>query len=188
VRGLLDYAQFGVTASDHGFLLLERGLDQYRLSPSFYQVFHADGANPEVRVGADFGRLLRLEGFDRSIRPVIRPELVVEIVTYWRALAPLDDEYRLIFLFWNDARELVRVQPEERAVHWYSTWLWEPGQQVKIVLPPLPVGDLPHMGVAVLRPGAGDSDIGGRVTPINSTLGQRLSLWEHDTVLELVRP
>ena len=32
VRELLEYGQFGIAASDHGFLLLERDLDEYRLS------------------------------------------------------------------------------------------------------------------------------------------------------------
>ena len=41
VRELLDYAQFGVAESDHGFLLLERGLDEYRFSPTFYAAFLA---------------------------------------------------------------------------------------------------------------------------------------------------
>jgi uncharacterized membrane protein len=188
VRDLLDYAQFGVAASDHGFLLLERDLDQYRLSPTFYDVFLADNPAPEVRVGADFGGLLRLQGFDWTVRPVVRPGLVVEITTYWQALVPLEQEFRFVFYFWDAEGALVRVQPEEQAVHWYSTWLWEPGQVVKLTLPALPVGDLSHMGVAVLHPGAEDMDVEGRVVPIASVLGESLALWQQDTILELVRP
>jgi uncharacterized membrane protein len=188
VRELLDYAQFGVAESDHGFLLLERGLDDYRLSPTFHDVFLAAGATPQVPVGAAFGGLLRLEGFDWAVRPVVRPELVVEITTYWRVLSPLDDEYRLVFYFWNEEHRLVHVQPEEQAVHWFPTWLWEPGQLVKLTLPPLPVGDLSHAGVAVLHPGAQDRDAERRVGPITSSSGQPLVLWEQDTILELVKP
>ena len=188
VGDLLDYAQFGVAASDHGFLLLERGLDQYRFSPTFYDVFHAAGARPQVAVGAGWSSLLLLEGFDWEVRPVVRPALSVEITTYWRALSPLDDGYRLIFYFWDDDRHLVRVQPEELAVHWFPSWLWEPGQVVKLTLPPLPVGDLPHVGVAVLLPRTEDSDVEGRLMPITSTTGKPLSLWDQDTILELVRP
>jgi uncharacterized membrane protein len=188
VRDLLDYAQFGVAASDHGFLLLERFLDHYRLSPAFYDVFHAENPTPEVPARADFGGLLRLEGFDRTVRPVVRPELVVEISTYWRALTTLEDEYRLVFYFWDDDKDLVRVQPEEQALYWYPTWLWEPGREVKVTLPPLPVGDLPHVGVAVLRPGADNMDADGRVIPITSPTGASLELWERNTSLELVKP
>ena len=72
-------------------------------------------------------------------------------------------------------------------MRWYPTWLWEPEQVVKVTLPPLPVGDLPHVGVAVLHPGAGDSDVEGRVVPIAATSGQTLSLWEQGTILELER-
>jgi hypothetical protein len=188
VRDLLDYAEFGVAASDHGLLLLERNLDHYRLSPSFYDVYHAEDRTPRVPVGADFGGLLRLEGFDKTVRPVVRPELVVEITTYWQALAPLEEEYRLVFYFWDKEGRLVHVQPEEQAVHWYPTWLWEPGQVVKITLPALPVGDLPHVGVAVLHPRAQDRDVDGRLVPITSATGQPLDLWQEGTILELAKP
>ena len=127
-------------------------------------------------------------GLTANVRPVVRPDLVVEISTYWQVLAPLEEEYRLVFYFWDEQGQLVRVQPEERALHWYPAWLWEPGQVVKVTLPPLPVGDLPHVGVAVLRPGAADREVEGRVTPITPTGGQTLSLWEQDTILELADP
>jgi uncharacterized membrane protein len=188
VRELLDYAEFGLAGSDHGFLLLERGLDNYRFSPTFYDAFLAGNALPQVPVGAEFGKLLRLEGFDWNVRSVVRPEQVVEITTYWQALSPLDKDYRLVFFFWNEAGHLVRVQPEEQAVHWYPTWLWEPGQVVKVSLPPLPVGDLAHVGVAVLGPGIEDSDVSGRVVPIAPAAGRHQTLWEQDTILELTRP
>jgi uncharacterized membrane protein len=188
VRELLDYGRFGVAQSDHGHLLLQRGLEDYWLSPALYEVFLAGDTAPQVPVGADLGGLLRLEGFDRTVRPVVRPELVIEITTYWQALSPLDDEYRLVFFFWDEQGRLARVQPEEQAVHWYPTWLWEPGQVVKLALPPLPVGDLLHVGVAMLRPGSQDREIEGRVVPITSATGQPLSLWERDTILELVNP
>jgi uncharacterized membrane protein len=188
VRELLEYGQFGIAASDHGFLLLERDLDEYRLSPTFYQVFIAGDSEPQVPVGADFAGLLRLEGFGRSVRSVVRPELVVEITTYWRALAPLEQEYRLVFYFWDEEGHLVHIQPEEKALHWYPTWFWEPGQRIKVTLPPLPVGDLAHAGVAVLLPGAGDREIEGRLVPIAPSGGQPLSLWEQDTIVELIEP
>lgn len=198
MRELLDYAEFGVARSDHGFLLLERGLDNYRLSPTFQESFLATGALPQVPVVADFGALLRLEGFDWNIRPVVRPELVVEIATYWRALTPLDEAYSVVFFFRDGDGRLVRIQPEEQAAHWYPTWLWEPGQVVKLTLPPLPVGDLPRVGVAVVRPGFKDSDVDGRLAPTMPTMGRERtggqvpSPWEQavgtDLILELPRP
>ena len=188
VRDLLDYAQFGVAASDHGFLLLERGLDQYRISPSFYDVFSGEDQDPEVHAGADFGGLLQLAGVDWSERPVVRPERVLQITTYWRALAPIEQELRFVFYFWDQEGRLVRIQPEELAVHWFPTWLWEPGRVVKLPLPPLPVGDLPHVGVAVLQPGAVPLEIDGRLVPIVPSGGGSLCLWEDDTILELPKP
>jgi hypothetical protein len=188
VRELLDYAQFGVAASDHGLILLERGLDDYRLSPTFYEAFWANDAKPQVPFRADFGEVLRLEGFDWNVRPVVRPELVVGLTTYWRALSSMEEEYRLVFFFWDREGNLVHIQPEEYAVHWYPTWLWEPNQVIKIALPPLPVGDLPHIGVAVLRPRIENLDTGGRVVPITSADGQPLVLWEENTILEMVKP
>jgi hypothetical protein len=193
VQEMLDYAQFGVAGSDHGYLLLERGLGEYLLSPAFYEAFEAGepGAplpGEAIGIGADFGGVLRLEGFDWKVRPVIRPELVVEITTYWRALAPLNEEYRLVFFFWDGDRNLVRVQPEARAVHWYPTWLWEPEQLVQVSLPPLPVGHLSHVGVAVLRPGVENMDVAGRLAPEPTVSGQPLQLWEENTIVELAKP
>jgi hypothetical protein len=188
VRELLEYGQFGIASSDHGFLLLERELDHYRFSTTFYQVFLTGDSEPQVALDISFDGLLRLEGFDRDVRPVVRPEPVVEISTYWQALAPIDEEYRLVFYFWDKKGQLVRVQPEEQALHWYPTWLWEPGQVVKVRLPSLPVGDLPRVGVAVLHPGAADRDLEGRVTPITSPSGQATILWEQDTIVELTTP
>jgi uncharacterized membrane protein len=188
VRELLDYAQFGVARSDHGLLLLERGLDNYRLAPTFYDAFLGSDARPQVPLGADFGGLLRFQGFDWNVRPVVRPEQVVEIVTYWKALSPLEENYRLVFYFWDEADRLVWIQAEEQIVQWYPTWLWNPGQVVKVALPPLPVGDLAHVGVGVLAPGAKGSDIEGRIVPIIPLAGQDLALWEQDTILELTKP
>jgi hypothetical protein len=188
VRELLEYGEFGIAGSSHGFLLLERDLDEYRQSSEFDQVFLAGDSNPQIPLDVSFGGLLHLAGFDRDIRPVVRPELVVEVSTYWRALVPLEEEYRLVFFFWDEQGDLVHVQPEERALHWYPTWLWEPGQVIKVQLPPLPVGDLPHVGVAVLRHGAGNLELEGRVTPITPASGENLYLWEQDTILELISP
>ncbi len=185
---MLDYAEFGVRESDHGFLLLERDLDDYRWSPTFYDAFSIADVSSQVAVGADFGGLLTLEGFEQSVRPVVRPELVVEITTYWTAPSFLEEEYRMVFFFWDEDRRLVRIQPEEHVARWYPTWLWEPGQSVKVSLPALPVGDLPHVGVALLRPGVENSDVQGRVAPIRSVAGKPLSLWEDNTILELVKP
>jgi hypothetical protein len=188
VRELLEYGEFGMAESDHGFLLLERGLEEYRQSSKFDQVFLAGDSKPQVPLDISFGGVLQLVGYDRDIRPVVRPELVVELSTYWRVLAPLQTEYRLVFFFWDEQWQLVRIQPEERALHWYPTWLWEPGQVIEVRLPPLPLGDLPHVGAAVLRPGADDRDLEGRVTPITAFGRQTISLWEHDTILELTSP
>jgi uncharacterized membrane protein len=188
VRDLLDYAQFGVAASDHGFLLLERGLDQYRISPAFYDVFTDLDQDPEVPASADFGGMLRLVGVDWTKRPVVRPQQVVQITTYWQVLAPIEEELRVVFYFWDQEGQLVRVQPEEASVHWFPSWLWEPGQVVKLSLPPLPVGDLPHAGVAVLHPGAGNLEASGRLVPIVSSGAKALSLWDQETILELPRP
>jgi hypothetical protein len=188
IRELLDHGHFGLAGSDHGFLLLARDLDSYRLSPTFDDVFLANETAAQVPVGADFGGLLRLQGFDRQVRPVVRPELVVQLSTYWQALTPLDEELRLVFYFWDEEGRLLHVQPEESLVHWYPTWLWEPGEQIRVTLPPLAVGDLPHVGVAVLWPGAAELNAGGRIVPITSSRGQSLSLWDQETVVELVNP
>jgi hypothetical protein len=188
VRELIEYAQFGVAEADHGFLLMERELGEYRLPAGFYDVFYAPQASPQASVGAEFGGQFRLVGIDWCVRPVVRRELVVEIVTYWEALTPTEEEIQPAFYFWNDKDELVRVQSEIPMMSWLPTWSWEPGQVVRVSLPPLPVGDLPLVGVALVRPGFEPTDKEGRLAPITPTTRQDLSLLEHDTILELVKP
>ncbi len=184
-RELMDYAQFGVAAADHGFLLLERDLSQYQIAPEFDDVFYAGETRPQVAVEADFAGAIRLEGFDWEVRPVVRPEQVVEITTYWQALAPPDQAYRIVFYFWDDAQHFLRIVPEVQAAQWFPTWLWQPGQVVKVTLPSLPVGDLSHAGLALLRPGYEPLQVEGRLVPITSASGGRVRLSDQDTILEL---
>jgi hypothetical protein len=188
VRELLDYAEFGIRASDHGILVLERDLDEYRLSPGFFEAFHSENPEPDKMVEAQFGGSLLLRGFDWESRSVVRPELVVEITTYWEVLSPLEDEYQLVFYFLDENGDIADVRPEERAVQWYPTWQWEPGQVVSISLPPLPVGDLSRAGVAVVRTGSDPGDRGSRLAPITSPSGRDLPLWDEGSILELVGP
>ncbi len=188
IRALLDSAQFGVAESDHGILLLERGADEFGLSPEFYAAFRAEDAVPEFPLQAYFGGLLRMEGFDWSIRPVVRPGLEVQITTYWRVLVPLAEEFRCVLFFWNDLGRLALVYPEEVTAAWYPTWLWAPDEVIRVTLPPLPVGDVPHTGVAIVRPGDDPLGGGGRLVPIETASGVPVSLREGDSVLELVRP
>jgi uncharacterized membrane protein len=188
IRALLDYVQFGVAKSDHGFLLLARGAEQYAPSPEFFTVFQVDDPRPQVRLQADVGGVLRFEGFDWTVQPVVRPGLEVQVTTYWRTLGPVAEEHRFVFFFWDASDRLVLVHPEEQIPAWYPTWRWEPGQTVRVTLPPLPVGDVPHAGVAVLRSGFDPLAVEGRLLPIEPASGQRVPLREEGTVLELVRP
>jgi uncharacterized membrane protein len=188
IRALLDYVQFGVAKSDHGFLLLARDSDQFAPSPEFYAVFQVDDFRPQVPDQADVGGVLRLEGFDWAVLPVVRPGLEVQVTTYWRALAPLVEEYRFVFFFWDELDRLALIYPEEQVPAWYPTWRWQPGQVVRVTLPPLPVGDVPHAGVAVLRPGFDPLAVEGRLLPIEPVSSRQVPLREGGTVLELVRP
>jgi len=187
VQQLLEYDRFGIVKADHGILLLERDLDSYRWSPRFYDAFLAGDAMPGVRVGARFGSLLELVGFDWVVRPVVTPRPLVQVTTYWRVLAPLDEGCRLAFYYLDSEGRVVGIRPEELAASWYPLWMWEPGQVAKVTLPPSPMGDVPHLGVALLHPFAEPADAGGRVAPITSTSENTLTLWEEGSIVELVR-
>jgi uncharacterized membrane protein len=185
---LLEYGEFGVAESDHGFLLLERGLGSYRLSDAFYDVFRAQDGNPHSDAPADFGGLVRLERCDWVVVPVVRPELVVQITAYWQALAPIDEEYQAVFYFWDQDRNLAYVQADDTLSRWFPTWQWQPGQVIRMALPDLPVGSLRYAGVALVRAGTDISDPAGRLVPIASASGQPPTLWENGTILELETP
>jgi hypothetical protein len=160
-----------VAVADHGVLLLERDLDGYQWSPRFFDTFIAGGTTPQVEVGAGFGPFLELVGFDWALAPVVSPKPLVRVTTYWRALAPLDEGYRLAFYHLDDKGQAVALQAEGPAASWFPLWMWEPGQVVTVALSPLPLSDVPHLGVALLRPGADPADPDGRVVPITSRLG-----------------
>jgi uncharacterized membrane protein len=188
VQQLLDYDSFGVAAADHGVLLLERDLDSYWWSPQFYDAFLAGDSVPRIQVGARFGSLMELTGFDWVILPVVTSKPLVQIATYWRVLAPPSEGCRLAFYYLDNDGKVVGIRPEELAANWYPLWMWEPGQVVKITLPPSPLDEVPHVGVALLRPRAELSDPAGRVTPISPTSNRGLTLWKAGTILELARP
>jgi hypothetical protein len=168
--------------------LLARDSDRFAPSPAFYTVFQVDDPRPQVPAQVDVGGVLRLEGFDWVVLPVVRPGLEVQVTTYWRALQPLAEEYRFVFFFWDEWDRLALIYPEEQVLAWYPTWQWEPGGAVRVTLPSLPVGDVPHAGVAVLRPGFDPLAVEGRLLPMEPASGQQVSLREGGTVLELVRP
>jgi hypothetical protein len=187
-QSLIEYGEFGVAASDHGLLLLERGLQNYRLSDAFYDVFRPHGGKIDTGVQADFGGLLRLEGYDWVVAPVVRPELVVTLTAYWQVLAPIDDEYHVVAYFWDPNRNLAYVQADDTLSRWLPTWQWEPGEVIHMTLADLPVGDLPFAGVALVRAGADEADPAGRLVPITSAGGQPPTLRENGTILELKKP
>lgn len=187
VQQLLEYDHFGVARADAGVLLLARNLDSYQWPAQFYGAFQGGDSTPSYRVGADLGSLLRLEGFDWSVQPVVTPKPLIEVTTYWRVLSPMDEGCRLLFNYLDSEGRVVGMRPEELAASWYPLWRWEPGQVVKATLPPSPLGDVHHLGVALLRPGADPADTGGRVAPITSTSDLTLTLWERGTIVELVR-
>jgi uncharacterized membrane protein len=188
LQDLMEHDLFGVAAADHGVLLLQSGLASYHWSPRFYDVFQAGDTTPRFRVGADFGSLLRLEGFDWVVRLVVSATPIVEITTYWRPLSPLEGQYRLVYFLLDERGRVEHTQPEEVATNWYPLRMWEPGKVVKVTREPSPLDSAPHLGVAVLRPGATESDVAGRVAPVTSPTGQALTVWEQGTILELRRP
>jgi uncharacterized membrane protein len=188
LRDLMEHGLFGVAAADHGLLLLQEGLVSYHWPPQFYDVFQARNTTPCFRLGTDFGSLLRLEGFDWVVRPVVSASPIVEITTYWRPLSPLEGQYRLIYFFLDERGRVERAEPEEIATNWYPPRMWEPGKVVKVARQPSPLGSASRLGVAVVGPGATESDVAGRVAPITSSTGQALTLWEQGTILELRRP
>jgi hypothetical protein len=103
-------------------------------------------------------------------------------------LAPLEEDLRLVLYGWDQAGQLVRVQPAETAMYWYPTGLWAPGQRLRVAFPPLPLGEKEQMGVAVLRAGAALEEVAGRLGPITPAAGRTLSLREQGTIVELERP
>jgi uncharacterized membrane protein len=171
IERLLDEEGFGVVAARDGYLLLQRGRSASpsgELPQSFYSFVLTDDQDVPNRTAVSFGGVLQLVGYDYSLLNVVNAHsLPATVGTYWRALRPLDSDYRVVFFFTSPEGPIVgEYTGEMAAALWYPTSDWPGGQIVRLETPVLAVGTLEDVLVGVTAPGGDPHSADGRLRPI----------------------
>ncbi len=186
---LLWSGEFGVLAAQDGYLLLQRGLasDGRGVFPgSFYTFAQVEDAAVPRPKRVTFGEKLELLGYDwRALPSVQSQDLPVTITTYWRALAPLDQDYRFAFFFTRADGAIVFLYDQDTATTcWYPPQEWPVGAVIRMETPVLAVGRLRDVLVAVMPPDQSPWEAGNRLRPA-PTEGQEVQLADQDTLVRL---
>jgi uncharacterized membrane protein len=184
---LLWSGEFGVLAAQDGYLLLQRGLasDGRGVLPGSFYTFAQveDNAVPRPKM-VMFGEKLELVGYDwRALPSVQSQDLPVTITTYWRALAPLDQDYRFAFFF-TDVAIVFLYDQDTPTTCWYPPQEWPVGDVIRMETPVLTVGRLRDVLVAVTPPDQSPWEAGSRLRP-KPTDGQEIQLADQDTLVRL---
>jgi hypothetical protein len=185
---LLDSGQFGVLAAQDGYLLLQRGLVGTSTLPDpFYSFGRADEQAVPHLLRARFGDRIELLGYDYVIHNAVHAQqLPAKVITYWRPLAPLEDDLQLVFFFSRQDGAIVyhydRLTP---TTLWYPPSRWPEGTVIRVETPTLAVGRLKDTLVAVVPRGGDVWSPAARLKPQPSTSNPPLETYDQDTLLKL---
>jgi uncharacterized membrane protein len=133
---LSDIAQdptVGLIASSDGYLLLQRNAPRLPTAPEFFTFAYIDSPAGATPVSATFGDALQLVAFethrnyaDRQAEPLI--------TLYWRALAPLAEDYFIAIFLLDESGRPAGVTPYQQPLTvWLPTSRWEPGRTVRLL-------------------------------------------------------
>jgi len=174
---------FGVLAGEDGYLLLQRGLSHAQEVPEeFYDFARVENPQMEYPMVIDFGDSLRFLGFD-----LLQKEGMTGLTLYWRALIPLQRDYRTYPFFYDEEGRIIEdttLRPMTTAL-WYPTSRWKVGEIVKMETLPWDVGEDFNLGLGVM--GGEDWRIVGDRLPlevVTSTLV--VSPFDEGTTLKLL--
>lgn len=182
VQELLETGQFGVVEARDGLALLRRGLSgQARLPDDFYDFLRVNPDQEGFILRARFGDALELVAYDYQASG----EDLVRLATFWRALRPLDGDYRMVFFL----APLLGQQPDayedtSLASLWYPPYRWRSGEIIKVEFAPVLVSKgARSVQVAVYRQLDQDSRL-----PLPATLPGESSAEGGVRILDLAQP
>jgi hypothetical protein len=155
---VLREQEFGVLSAEDGYLLLGRGRGTSyggQLPDSFYTFAQSAEHSVPSPVGARFGEVFELVGYDYSILNVVHQhQLPATVTTYWRALEPLKLDYEFALFFTrSDGAIVFHYDDATSTTAWYPTHDWAAGEVVRLQTPVLDVGRYKDVLVAVILPG-----------------------------------
>lgn len=186
---LLETGQFGVVEAKDGLALLRRGLSgEGRLPEGFYDFLRARPEQEAFPLRTRFGEALELVAYDYRASGGD----LAWLATYWRALRPLEEGYRMVFFL----APLAGQQPdayEDASLTslWYPPSRWQSGEVIKIEFAPTSVSQGARLAqVAVYRqldrerrlalpaalPGGASPDGAARILDLAQPPGQKVSL------------
>jgi uncharacterized membrane protein len=135
LRDTVRDPRFGIVAAEDGLILLQRGAPPRELPDEFFSFARAGDAAPTYPLSIRFGDAVELLGFDVWTARDAR----VDLIYYWRALRPLDEDYLLAtYLLDDQGRELGATVHPQPANFWYPTSLWQAGEVVQVQTHRLP--------------------------------------------------
>lgn len=181
-QSLISEGDFGILAAEDGYILLRKGLEGAdQLPDQFYTFARREDPPMEHLSVIQFGDALCLLGFD-----LVRDEDMTTLSLYWRALRPLEYDYRIYPHFYDEAGNIIEdttLRPMTTAI-WYPTSLWRPAEIVWMETLPWNVGTDFNVGLGVTR----GEDWRSRedrlaVQVVSSTL--RLDVFEQGTTVRL---
>jgi uncharacterized membrane protein len=179
---LSDMAQdpaVGPIATTDGYVLLQRGAPRRPTTPEFFTFVYADPPASATPVSATFGDKLQLIAFETR-RNYADREGEPLITLYWRALAPLEEDYLISVFVLDDAGDPFGATWHQQPLTvWWPTSRWEPGRSIRMLANTFSwwTGDRQRFGygVAVVRadaengtgqsPGTNPAQEPGNATP-----------------------
>ena len=195
VQELLQSGEYGVRASQDGYLLLERGLDSPALSDDFYSFARA--GTPEIQHPArvKYGDGLEFLGYD----VVSGRTASVSLTLYFKVEGMVDRDYRF-FVFFTDAEgNTAAEQPpltapiqyplsqELVATRWYPPSRWREGETVRASTWHWTMTRPAEVGIALgVVDGPGQWELDQRVRPSVVEAGAGVRPVQGGTLLQLV--
>jgi hypothetical protein len=195
VQELLQSGQYGVRASQDGYLLLQRGLESPALSDDFYSFARA--GTPEIQhpVTVKYGDGLEFLGYDVTSGRTAS----VSLTLYFKVEGTIERDYRF-FVFFTDAEgNTAAEQPpltapiqyplsqELVATRWYPPSQWREGEIVQAGTWHWTMASPAEVGIALgVVDGPGQWELDQRVRPNVVEAGAAVKPVQGGTLLQLV--
>ncbi len=139
------------------------------------------------QVSFQFGDALELVAYNYDIHNVVTAgQPPATITTYWRPLRKLPDGYQFAFDFTREDGAVIGQYTDPVAVTaWYPSWMWRPGETVRVETPVLTVGRDRGVLVSVIEPGGAPGVPADRVGPIVGQTAGPMEILQDGTLLKL---
>jgi len=166
-KDLLAGSEFGVVASQDGYILLRRGWPNLGLTDDFVSFARVENPSPQYPMIFNFGDSLQFLGYDVLHDRVKLTQFRFSL--YWRALRKMDRDYFIaLYLVDSEGNVAGSSQYSQPTCVWYPTSQWEPGETVRVVGNTFAwwTDEMSRFGVALgVVDGSDEWEVGARLRP-----------------------